>query len=138
MEIGFQVTQRGPGADREIILELARLGEELGYDSLWVGDHVVIPRQVESPYPYTTTHQHPFALDLSYLEALTVLSFLAACTRRPRLGVSVLIVPQRNPVLTAKVLASLDALSQGRIIFGVGAGWLREEFEALDMPFEKR
>lgn len=138
MEIGLTMTQRGPSAQRETILAEARLAEELGYDSLWVGDHVVLPWRVESPYPYTATGEYPFAPELPHLEALTLLTFLAGCTERPLLGVSVLVVPQRNPVLTAKVLASLDVLSGGRLILGVGAGWLREEFEALDMPFDQR
>lgn len=138
MEIGFEVTQRGPGASPEAILEQARLGEELGYDSLWVNDHVVIPREVQTPYLYSPTGRHPFSPDELYLEGLTLLSFLAACTRKPKLGISVLILPQRNPVLAAKVLATLDFLSGGRVIFGVGTGWLKEEFEALDMPFAER
>ena len=138
MKVGFELTQRGADANPDAILELAQLGEDLGYDSLWANDHVVIPREVRTPYPYGATGRHPFAQDVPYLEGLTVLAFVAGWTRRLGLGISVLILPQRNPVLAAKVAASLDVLSKGRLILGVGSGWLAEEFEALDMPFAQR
>src|SRR5262249_58179438 len=88
----------------------------------------------KSVYPYTTSGQFPGGLAQDYLEPLTTLSHLAHATRRARLGISVLVVPYRNPLLQAKMLATIDVLSQGRVILGAGVGWLREEFEALGAP----
>ena len=139
LQFGFGLPARGPLSTPQNLVRLAKRGEELGFDFISVSDHVVIPRAIASRYPYTASGE--FAVDPSgsYLEQLIVLTFIAASTSRPRLLTSVMVVPQRPPVLTAKQLASLDVLSGGRLIFGIGAGWLREEFEALDAPsFEQR
>jgi probable F420-dependent oxidoreductase len=134
MQFGFGLPTRGPLSTPENLIRLVRRAEELGFDFISVSDHVVIPRAIGSRYPYSTTGE--FAVDPSgsYLEQLMVLTYVAARTSRLRLLTSVMVVPQRPPVLTAKQLASLDVLSGGRLIFGIGAGWLREEFEALDAP----
>ena len=124
--------------DLPALLRLVARAESLGFDSVWVGDHIVIPRQIGSAYPYSPTGTPPFRPGESALEPLTLLSYLAGCTSHVRLGVSVLIVPHRNPLYAAKVLATLDVLSGGRVICGVGAGWMREEFEALGLNFERR
>jgi probable F420-dependent oxidoreductase len=112
---------------------MSRAAEELGFDSLWTGDHVVLPVDVDSKYPYNRTGEYPND-SLVALDALIALGVAAGCTERVQLGTSVLIVPIRNPLLLAKMLASLDVLSGGRVILGAGTGWLREEFEALDAP----
>jgi probable F420-dependent oxidoreductase len=112
---------------------MARAADELGFDSLWTGDHVVLPVEVDSKYPYNRTGEYPND-SLVAFDALIALGVAAGCTERVQLGTSVLIVPIRNPLLLAKMLASLDALSGGRVILGAGTGWLREEFEALDAP----
>jgi probable F420-dependent oxidoreductase len=125
-------------SDLPSLLRLVARAEALGFDSVWVGDHIIIPRQIDSAYPYSPTGTPPFRPDESALEPLTLLSYLAGCTSRLRLGVSVLIVPHRNPLYAAKALATLDVLSDGRVICGVGAGWMREEFEALGLNFERR
>jgi probable F420-dependent oxidoreductase len=124
--------------DMPALLRLVTRADALGFDSVWVGDHVVIPRQIASAYPYSPTGTPPFRPDEPALEPLTLLSYLAGCTSRVRLGVSVLIVPHRNPLYAAKVLSTLDVLSGGRVICGVGSGWMREEFDALGLNFARR
>jgi probable F420-dependent oxidoreductase len=111
----------------------------LGYHLLLFGDHIVVPRHITSPYPYTETGEFPGSGLGEAMEQLTVLAFLAGQTRTIRLVTSVTIVPHRNPLVAAKALATLDVLSKGRLIVGVGVGWMREEFEALGLPpFEER
>jgi probable F420-dependent oxidoreductase len=117
---------------------LAQGVEDLGYDSLWTGDHVVFPRDVVSTYPYNVTGAFPFDRDQPLFEPITLLAYLAGRTTTVRLGVSVLVLPMRNPVVTAKMLAGIDALARGRLELGVGVGWLREEFEALATDFAAR
>ena len=137
MRIGVHLPHVGDQATRETLLSFAKRAEALGFDSLWVSDHVVIPRDYESRYPYHASGRLTWS-DLPLLEPLSTLLFVAAVTERVQLGTTVLVLPMRNPVLHAKIVATLDVLSGGRAILGVGAGWLREEFEALDAPFDER
>jgi probable F420-dependent oxidoreductase len=137
MRYGFYLPTRGPTATRDGILTLAREGERLGLHSAMVADHLVFPVESQSTYPYTVDGKHPSAGDA--LETFTILGLVAGATERLRLVTSVLVLPYRNPVLTAKMAASLDVLSGGRLTLGVGAGWLEEEFAALGSPpFEAR
>src|SRR6201985_3424055 len=137
MRFGFYLPPRGPTATREGILALAREGERLGLHSAMIADHIVLPVESQSTYPYTLDGRHPSAGDA--LETCSILGVVAGATERLRLVTSVLVLPYRNPVLTAKMVASLDVLSGGRITLGVGVGWLKEEFEALGSPdFERR
>ncbi len=137
MRYGFYLPTRGPTATRDGILALAREGERLGLNSAMVADHIVFPVESRSTYPYTLDGKHPSVGDA--LDAFSILGVAAGATERLRLVTSVLVLPYRNPVLTAKMAASLDVLSAGRLILGVGAGWLKEEFEALNSPaFEAR
>jgi probable F420-dependent oxidoreductase len=99
-----------------------------------VGDHIMAPRVMKSSYPYSVGNEVPWDEGGEHLEQLTELTFLAAVTDRIRLVPSVMIVPYRNPLLAAKILATLDVLSEGRLTLGVGVGWMEEEFEALDTP----
>jgi len=138
MEIGLHLPQVGPLANREDITTFAQRAEELGFDSLWVSDHVVVPRALGSRYPYNREGSFPVPPDLPFLEAVATLLYVAGVTQRVKLGTTVLIIPMRNPIVNAKELASLDVLSGGRLILGVGAGWMGEEFDALGVPFEKR
>jgi probable F420-dependent oxidoreductase len=124
--------------DIPTLLRLVTRADALGFDSVWVGDHIVIPRQIASAYPYSPTGTPPFRPEEAALEPLTLLSSLAGSTSRVRLGVSVLIVPHRNPLYAAKALSTLDVLSGGRVICGVGSGWMREEFDALGLNFARR
>jgi probable F420-dependent oxidoreductase len=139
MRYGFTLPGRGPLATPDTLAAIARRGEELGYHLLLFGDHIVVPRHITSPYPYTETGEFPGSASGEAMEQLTVLAFLAGQTQTIRLATSVIIVPHRNPLVAAKALATLDVLSKGRLIIGVGTGWMREEFEALGLPaFEER
>jgi len=130
---GCSLPSRGPMASPEALRTLAQRAEDLGFDSAWVSDHIVVPRRIESFYPYSADGVPTFNPEQPYYEPLSVLNFLAGCTQRLRLGTHVLILPYRNPVLTAKVLATLDVLSGGRVILGAGVGWMEEEFQALGL-----
>jgi probable F420-dependent oxidoreductase len=132
MRYGFYLPTRGPTATRDGILALVREGERLGLHSAMVADHIVFPVESRSAYPYTLDGKHPSVGDA--LDAFSILGLVAGATERLRLVTSVLVLPYRNPVLTAKMAASLDVLSGGRLTLGVGAGWLKEEFEALNSP----
>jgi len=134
IRLGFQVNNWGELATGPFALKTAQRAEALGYDSLVVTDHVVIPHRVESPYPYSPTGRLAVPPEWDYLEALSLLAFLAGATKTIRLGPSVLVLPYRNPVLTAKMLATMDALSGGRLFVGVGVGWMAEEFAVLGSP----
>ncbi|MEK7880124.1 MAG: LLM class F420-dependent oxidoreductase [candidate division NC10 bacterium] len=134
MEFGVVIHNRSETGKREVMVGLAQRADRLNFDSIWVTDHVVLPTKVSSRYPYSATGAFPIQPHEDYMEPLTVLAYLAACTERVRLGVSVMILPHRNPILAAKMLSTLDVLSGGRVIAGVGVGWLEEEFQALGLP----
>jgi probable F420-dependent oxidoreductase len=139
MKYGFTLPGRGPLATPDNLVAIAKRGEELGYHFVLFGDHIVVPKHIASPYPYTQTGEFPGSASGVAMEQLTVLAFLAGQTQHIRLATSVIIVPHRNPLVAAKALATLDVLSKGRLIVGVGVGWMREEFEALGLPpFEDR
>lgn len=140
MEFGVSLPGRGPLARPDVVLKIAARAEALGYSSLFVTDHIVLPVSTAgSIYPYAPSGQFPGGSNQDYLEPLALLSHLAHATRTVRLGTSVLVVPYRNPLTAAKMLATIDVLSKGRVILGAGTGWLREEFEALGTaPFEER
>ncbi len=137
MRYGFYLPTRGATATPEALETLLARGEALGFDSVVIADHIVFPVTIESKYPYTVDGGFPGHGDA--LEQLTLMAFAAARTRRLRLITSVMILPHRNPVVTAKMLATVDVLSRGRVTVGVGVGWLREEFAALGAPdFDRR
>jgi probable F420-dependent oxidoreductase len=138
MEFGLHLPHIGPMATRGGVLDMARAADEAGIDSLWVSDHVIVPRDYVSKYPYLPSGKMPISDDAPFLEAVSTLLAVCGVTRRARLGASVIVLPQRQPVLFAKQWATLDVLSGGRSIFGAGAGWLEEEFAALGVPFKDR
>jgi len=138
MEFGCHLPVYGPAATREVLLPFARRMEALGYDSLWASDHVVIPYRIASQYPYNPTGQFPLAADVPFLEPLTTLALVAGITERVQLGTSILVLPHRNPVMAAKMCATLDHLSGGRLVLGVGVGWMREEIELLGGNYDRR
>ena len=134
MRIGVHLANWGTAtASVERIVALARAAEDLGFDSVWVTDHVVIPDEFSSPYPVPGLSHTPDTAAVTY-EPLVTLAVVAGATRRVKLGTSALISAQRNPLLTVKQLTTLDVLSGGRLEVGLGAGWLVEEFEALGAP----
>ena len=124
-----------PVTSPEFLAGFAQAAEESGFDTLWMGDHVVIPQNHASQYPYA--ERMPYE-ESPNPDPIATLAFIAAKTKTLRLGTSVLVLPQRNPVVLAKQVATLDALSEGRVDLGVGVGWLREEFEAIGAPWERR
>ncbi len=137
MRYGFYLPTRGALGNADDITEIVLGGERLGYATIVIGDHIVFPVTVASPYPYTIDGGFPGVGDA--MEQLTLMSFVAGITKSTRLVTSVMILPHRNPLVTAKVLATIDVLSKGRVTVGVGVGWMREEFEALSAPdFDKR
>ena len=140
MEFGFSLPGRGPLAQPDQVLTIAVTAEKLRYSSVFVTDHIVLPASTaRSTYPYSPTGQFPGGSRQDYFEPLAMMAYLARATARLRLGTSVLVVPYRHPLLVAKMLATIDVLSKGRVILGAGVGWLREEFEAVGAPpFEDR
>lgn len=130
---GTSMPSRGDMASPANLRTLAQRAESLGFDSAWVSDHIILPRSVDSFYPYAANGVATFRPDEDYYEPLASLNFLAGCTQKIRLGTHVLILPYRNPVLTAKMISTLDVLSEGRFILGAGVGWMEEEFKALGL-----
>ncbi|MDH3681246.1 MAG: LLM class F420-dependent oxidoreductase [Acidimicrobiia bacterium] len=138
MDFGVHLPQLGRSADRRALITWAEEADRLGLHSGWVSDHIAWPRDISSKYPYTDDGSFPGGFDMPWLDPLGTLMFVAARTERLRLGTTVLILGYRPPVLTAKWMATLDVLSEGRAILGVGVGWMREEFEVIGMPFDHR
>lgn len=126
-----------PVHTHEFAITFAQLAEELGFESIWVVEHPAVPVAYESRYPYARTGRMPIE-EAAIPDPLAWLGHVAGVTRRIRLATGVLVLPLRNPLALAKELATLDVLSNGRMIAGVGVGWLAEEFDALDVPFTTR
>jgi probable F420-dependent oxidoreductase len=116
----------------------ARLVEDAGFESLWTVDHVVMCPSYESKYPYHPSGRSPFHEDVVQPDPLIWLAHVGAVTTRLKLATGILILPLRNPVVLAKTLASLDRLTRGRVLLGIGVGWVREELEAVGVPFGER
>ncbi len=136
MKIGCQMAFNERTAP-EYILEAGRIAEEMGFHSLWVPEHVLFFARYESRYPYSDDGKLK-GDPRSLIDPFSALTFLAAATRTIRLGTGICLVPQRNPVYTARQVSDIDYLSGGRFDFGVGIGWLQEEFEALGVPWQNR
>src|SRR5215475_7331732 len=134
MEFGFGLPTRGPMAAPQSLATLARMGEALGFSIIPVGDHIIIPKTIDSTYPYNESGTFAGSPSGECLEQLSLLSFLVGVTSSAKLLTSVMVLPHRPPVLTAKMLATVDVLSNGRLIVGCGVGWMREEFEAIGAP----
>jgi probable F420-dependent oxidoreductase len=134
MEIGFNAPSAGPLAEPEALFKICVEGEAMGFDFATFSDHVVIPVSISEKYPYSETGEFPQGPRRARHEQLTELAFIAAKTSRLKLVTSVMVVPHRPAVLTAKILSTIDVLSGGRLIVGIGAGWLKEEFEAIGTP----
>lgn len=133
MGVGCVFPNSGAMATPSNLVRFAERAEALGFDTIWFSDHIIVPTEVKSFYPYNPSGQMPFNPAEPYWEPLTAMSYVAGRTTRVRLGTSVLILPYRNPVVTAKVLATLDVLSNGRVTLGAGVGWMEEEFKALGL-----
>ena len=137
MEYGFYLPNSGAGAEPDALADIAKLGDRLGFFCMVMPDHILQPNQINSTYPYSLTGDILAAGqsgDGEWPEQITTLAYLAGVTERIKLVTSVMIIPYRNPILTAKMLSTLDMLSKGRLILGAGVGWMEEEFELLDAP----
>ncbi|MFP5577407.1 MAG: LLM class F420-dependent oxidoreductase [Acidimicrobiia bacterium] len=138
MKFGIIFANTGPFAEGAAAAEMAMAAEEAGFESLWTVEHVVVPSGYDSPYPYDPSGKMPGGEDFAIPDPLIWLSWVASATSTIRLATGILIVPQRNPVVLAKELATLDHLSGGRMELGIGVGWLEEEFDAIGVPFDER
>ena len=138
VRIGAKVPNSGPLPGTIGISEMARVLEQAGFQSLWVADHVVLPAEIGSRYPFAADGRATWSTTTPYFDAVVAMALIAGATERATIGTAVLVLPLRNPVVFAKQAASLDVLSGGRLELGLGAGWLREEFEALGVPFDAR
>jgi probable F420-dependent oxidoreductase len=138
MRVGAKLPNSGALPAELGVPRMAAELEAAGFASLWVSDHVVMPATVTSRYPYAADGVATWSTDDPWYDAIVALSMAAAVTGHVELGTAVLVLPQRHPVVLAKQVASLDRLAGGRVVLGVGAGWLAEEFAALATPFESR
>lgn len=139
MKFGLRYCNTGPYVDSVKAVELVQAAEEVGFESIWTVEHTVVPAGYGSAYPYSPSGKMAGGDDAIPLpDPLIWMAYVAAATKRIKLGTAILILPQHNPVVVAKQVATLDHLSGGRILLGIGAGWLKEEFEALGVPFETR
>lgn len=138
MEFGISGANVGPFASADGARILATAAEDVGFDSVWTFEHVVVPRGYVSRYPYSTSGRAPLLEQADLPDPLVWLTWVAAHTTTLALGTGILILPQRSPLVLAKELATLHSLSDGRVRLGIGAGWLREEFAALGVPFARR
>src|SRR3954463_16228259 len=139
MQIGFNAPTSGPLIDPDSLTRIVTEGEALGFDYVTISDHIMVPRSLESKYPYTNDGEFPAGTAAAWLEQLATTAYIAALTERLRFVMSVMVVPHRPAVLTAKTLATIDYLSKGRLTLGIGVGWCREEFEAIAAaPFDDR
>lgn len=138
MKFGIGFANTGPFAVADGARQMALAAEAAGFESLWTVEHTVVPQGYESPYPYSADGRMPGPEDSPIPDPLIWLTFLAGVTSTINLGTGILILPQRNPVVLAKETATLDVLSAGRLLLGIGVGWLAEEFEAIGVPFSER
>jgi probable F420-dependent oxidoreductase len=139
MQIGFNAPTSGPLIEPDSLISIITEGEALGFDYVTISDHIMVPRNLESKYPYTDTGEFPAGTQAAWLEQLGTTAFIAALTKKLRFVLSVMVVPHRPAVLTAKLLSTIDYLSKGRLTLGIGVGWCREEFEAIGAaPFDDR
>ena len=135
MPFGFSLPNTIDGDD---LCRFAQRADALVIESIWTGDHIILSMAESYQYPYTPDGSFPMPGEAPFLDIMTVLSYIAACTKRVRIGSTVIILPYRNPILQAKMFASLDVLSKGRAICGVGVGWLEKEFDTLKVPYAER
>jgi probable F420-dependent oxidoreductase len=139
MKFGLRYCNTGPYVEPAAAVELVQAGEAAGFDSAWTVEHTVIPAGYASPYPYSANGKMAGGVeDVALPDPLIWMAYVASSTTTIKLATGILILPQHNPVVVAKQVASLDYLTGGRVLLGIGVGWLKEEFEALGVPFERR
>ena len=138
MKFGVFLPVSGRAASRKTLMQAAQHAEALGYDSVWAADRLVMPWKIETTYPYSKEATFIVPPDRPFFDTLTCLAFLAGCTEKIELGMSVMVLPYRHPLHWAKIATTIDQLSMGRLIMGVGVGWMEEEFAAMNAPFKER
>jgi probable F420-dependent oxidoreductase len=138
MKVGLMPLFGGSTSEPEYVARLAKGMEDRGFHSAWLPDHIVLPTKIDSAYPYRDDGSFPVDPTIQGLEPFTLIAFMAAHTKSLRLGTGVCVLPQRNPALVAKQATDADVLSGGRLDFGIGVGWLAEEFEAMGESFARR
>ncbi|MBW2424027.1 MAG: TIGR03619 family F420-dependent LLM class oxidoreductase [Deltaproteobacteria bacterium] len=140
MKFGIRIPppQMGPIEDPDFVVRYAQLVERIGFESIWTIDHALMCVEYDSRYPYKTTGRTPIPAEGNMPDPLITLALIGAVTERIRLGTSMLILPQRHPILLAKEVASLDRYSKGRVTLGIGVGWVKEEIEILGQDFSDR
>ena len=138
MKFGVVIPNVGTLASNETLMEISHTSEQLGFDGIFVNDHVIVPADLTSRYPYRSNGVFPISHTDNIFDPIVTLSYLAATTRTIKLGFSVLILPYRQPILNAKMLSTLDVLSNGRLIVGAGVGWMEEEFNLLEANYVAR
>ena len=139
MKFGLRYCNTGPYVDPRLAIELVQAGEEAGFESAWTVEHTVVPESYQTRYPYSPSGKMAGGVDDFPLpDPLIWMAYVAGHTRRIKLATGILILPQHNPIVVAKQIASLDHMTEGRVILGIGVGWLREEFEALGANFDGR
>lgn len=138
MQLGVFLPISGRATGPDTLMQAAQSAEAQGFDAVWSADRVVTPWKIDTSYPYSENHEFIVPPDRPFLDSLTCLAFLAGCTKTITLGISVLVLPYRHPLYWARVAASIEQLSRGRLIMGVGVGWMEEEFAAQGIPFKER
>ncbi len=139
MQIGFNAPTSGPLIEADSFVKVIAAGEALGFDYVSISDHIMVPTVVASKYPYTNSGEFPAGTQAAWLDQLGATAFIAAMTKKLRFVLSVMVVPYRPAVVTAKLLSTIDHLSKGRLTVGIGVGWCQEEFEAINAaPFDDR
>jgi probable F420-dependent oxidoreductase len=138
MKYGVFLPVSGRAASRKTLMQAAQQAESLGYDSVWAADRLVIPWKIDTAYPYSKESTFIVPPDRPFFDTMTCLAFLAGCTEKIHLGMSVMVLPYRHPLHWAKIATTIDQLSTGRLIMGVGVGWMEEEFAAMNAPFKER
>lgn len=138
MRFGLHLPSAQPGANATDILDVARTAERLGFDSVWMFDHLFTPVDLDSKYPYSRDGSYALSSDDPFFDPMGLYGVLAAATERVRIGTGVMIGAYRHPIVLGKSLATIERFAPGRIVLGLGRGWMREEFDALEVAFERR
>ncbi|HVN85592.1 MAG TPA: LLM class F420-dependent oxidoreductase [Candidatus Binatia bacterium] len=138
MKFAMNGVGTGSTARPAALQQVVQKAEALGFESIWIPEHLVIPVDMRTPYPYSPDGKFPGGPSVALHDPMVALAFVAGCTTRIKLGTGVFVLPLRNPLATAKAVATLDVLSNGRLLFGIGIGWLEEEFNAVGVPFKDR
>ncbi|MFP5352376.1 MAG: LLM class F420-dependent oxidoreductase [Actinomycetota bacterium] len=138
MRFGLHLPSAQPGANASDVIDVARAAERLGFDSVWMFDHLFTPTDLDSKYPYSRDGSYAMSADDPFYDPLGLYGVLAGATEKVRIGTGVMIAAYRHPIVLGKALATIERFAPGRLVLGLGRGWMEEEFEALGVGFAKR